>query len=160
MPDLRIEKLADVLVNYSVAVQPGDKVLIQGGAIAQPLFEAVYVPRSSGGYLAQAIVTDAEGTQRGDAEAGWAADLQAREFASVKTNRPLLEQIARQTGGRLVELDELDTFARDLLHRDAPMTEAWIRPLWDLPGFLPGVFLFVLTCFVAEWALRRWRGMP
>ena len=43
MPDLRIEKLADVLVNYSVAVQPGDKVLIQGGAIAQPLFEAVYV---------------------------------------------------------------------------------------------------------------------
>jgi aminopeptidase len=42
MTDLRIEKLADVLVNYSVAVQPGDKVLIQGETIASPLFLAVY----------------------------------------------------------------------------------------------------------------------
>ena len=28
MADIRVEKLADVLVGYSVAVQPGDKVLI------------------------------------------------------------------------------------------------------------------------------------
>jgi len=42
MTDLRIEKLADVLVNYSVAVQPGDKVLIQGETIASPLLLAIY----------------------------------------------------------------------------------------------------------------------
>ena len=30
MQDPRIEKLADVLINYSVAVRPGDKVLIRG----------------------------------------------------------------------------------------------------------------------------------
>ena len=28
MPDPRIEKLADVLVNYSVAIQPGDRVFV------------------------------------------------------------------------------------------------------------------------------------
>ena len=43
MADSRIEKLADVLVNYSVAVQSGDKVLIQGETITSPLLEAVYV---------------------------------------------------------------------------------------------------------------------
>ena len=42
MPDPRIEKLADVLVNYSVAVQPGDKVMVQGNTLAEPLLKAVY----------------------------------------------------------------------------------------------------------------------
>ncbi|MCP4543111.1 MAG: aminopeptidase [Chloroflexi bacterium] len=42
MTDPRIGKLADVLVNYSVAVQPGDKVMIQGDTVASPLLEAVY----------------------------------------------------------------------------------------------------------------------
>ncbi len=42
MTDPRIEKLADVLVNYSVAVQPGDKVAIRGGFMAEPLLTAVY----------------------------------------------------------------------------------------------------------------------
>ncbi len=42
MHDPRIEKLADVLVNYSVAVRPGDKVLIRGEIAAEPLLKAVY----------------------------------------------------------------------------------------------------------------------
>ena len=42
MSDPRIDKLADVLVDYSVAVQPGDKVLVQGDVLAEPLLRAVY----------------------------------------------------------------------------------------------------------------------
>ena len=42
MTDPRVDKLADVLVNYSVAVRPGDKVLLQGGVAAAPLLQAVY----------------------------------------------------------------------------------------------------------------------
>jgi len=42
MTDPRIEKLAQLLVNYSVAVRPGDKVVIAGETIAEPLLEAVY----------------------------------------------------------------------------------------------------------------------
>ncbi len=42
MTDPRVEKLADVLVNYSVAVRPGDKVLVQGDTLAEPLLKAVY----------------------------------------------------------------------------------------------------------------------
>jgi len=42
MTDLRVEKLAGVLVSYSTAVQPGDKVLIRGDALAAPLIRAVY----------------------------------------------------------------------------------------------------------------------
>jgi aminopeptidase len=42
MRDQRIEKLADLLVNYSVAVKPGDKVLIDVDTSAEPLVKAVY----------------------------------------------------------------------------------------------------------------------
>ena len=124
------------------------------------LFEAVYVPRLDGSYFARAVVTDADGLELGDAETGWTVDLEAREFRSIRTNRPLLERIASQTGGQIVELDALDSFARSLPSLNAPVMDTWIRPLWDLQGILPAVFLFVLICFVGEWALRRWKGMP
>ena len=124
------------------------------------LFEATYIPRRSGGYYASASVANAEAIQLGAAEAGWAVDLEAREFRSIQANRPLLEKIARQTSGQLIEINELDDFARSLPHRNVPVTTAWVKPLWDLPGVLPAVFLFVLICFAGEWALRRWKGMP
>jgi aminopeptidase len=42
MTDARIEKLAEVLVHYCTAVQPGDRVLITGHTLAEPLLRAVY----------------------------------------------------------------------------------------------------------------------
>lgn len=41
MMDPRLKKLADLLVNYSVAVQPGDWVFIYGKSIAEPLANQV-----------------------------------------------------------------------------------------------------------------------
>jgi hypothetical protein len=124
------------------------------------LFEAVYVPHRDGSYFARAVVTDADDLEIGDDETGWAVDLEAREFQSIRTNRPLLEKIARRTGGRVIEFDGLNSFARGLPSQNAPVMDTWIRPLWDLRGVMPAVFLFVLICFIGEWALRRWKGMP
>ncbi len=43
MSDPRVEKLAQVLVDYSVAVRPGDRVVINGDALAEPLLKEIYV---------------------------------------------------------------------------------------------------------------------
>jgi aminopeptidase len=43
MRDERIVKLADLLVNYSVAVKPGDRVAIQGSLLAESLMREVYM---------------------------------------------------------------------------------------------------------------------
>ncbi len=43
MSDLRVEKLAELLVNYSVGVKPGDKVAIQGEILAEPLLREIYI---------------------------------------------------------------------------------------------------------------------
>ncbi len=42
MADPRIEKLAKTLVDYSVAVRNGDRVLVNGSVIAEPLLKEIY----------------------------------------------------------------------------------------------------------------------
>ncbi|UCF10796.1 MAG: aminopeptidase [Candidatus Bipolaricaulota bacterium] len=58
MTDPRVDKLAQVLVNYSTAIQPGQKVFIQGGVTAAPLMRSVVaeVLRAGGHPLAMAQV--------------------------------------------------------------------------------------------------------
>jgi len=160
--DKDFEPMNDVSVAIEARDPNGQTVKLTAEPVLSETgkFEAVYVPRLDGSYFAKAVVTDADGLELGNAENGWAIDLEAREFQSIRTNRPLLEKIARQTGGRVIELNDLDSFARSLPSLNAPVMDTWIRPLWDIRGILPAVFLFVLICFVGEWALRRWKGMP
>jgi uncharacterized membrane protein len=119
------------------------------------LYEGSYVPQLTGGYRATAYVTNSAGVELGHSTAGWTSDLAAEEFRSLTPNVGLLETIARRTGGEIVAADKLDSFAKSLPHRQAPIMESWTYPLWHTPA----VFAFALTCFVAEWGLRRWKGM-
>ena len=125
-------------------------------ALTEPgLYEATFVPRQPGGYLAEAVVNDAAGVEAGRAQAGWTSDPLADEFRSLRPNRALLETLARKTGGEVVARDKLGDFVERLPRRTAPITESWSFPLWHQPV----VFLFALACFVAEWGIRRWKGL-
>ncbi|HWX19966.1 MAG TPA: glutamine amidotransferase [Candidatus Binatia bacterium] len=120
------------------------------------LYQTTYVPRSAGGYEAVVGVTNAAGEEVGHATAGWSTDLAAEEFRSLTPNVALLQSIARKTGGQVISAEKLDQFARSLPHRHAPVMEAWTYPLWHTPA----MFGFALVCFLSEWGLRRWKGMP
>ncbi|MFM8471689.1 MAG: hypothetical protein ACKODH_17285, partial [Limisphaerales bacterium] len=120
------------------------------------LYTATFVPRETGGYHVEAFATNNAGGEVGRAVAGWTTDLAAEEFRSLKPNRALLETIAKQTGGEVVDMGALGAFASRLPGLKAPVTEAWTMPLWHQPV----VFLFALLCFIAEWGLRRRRGLP
>jgi uncharacterized membrane protein len=120
------------------------------------LYTATFVPRETGGYQVEAMATNNVGAEAGRAVAGWTTDLAAEEFRSLKPNRALLETIAKQTGGEVVDMGALGSFANRLPSLKAPVTEAWTMPLWHQPL----VFGFALLCFIAEWGLRRMRGLP
>jgi uncharacterized membrane protein len=119
-------------------------------------YEATFVARKAGAYSVVALVTQSDGKIAGRAAAGWTSDATAAEFRSLKPNRASLEAIAKRTGGEVVALEDLDKFVRRLPERHAPITETWTEPLWQKPV----VFLLVLGCFVAEWGVRRWKGLP
>jgi hypothetical protein len=120
------------------------------------VYQATYLPRSTGGYKATAYVTNSVGAEVGRAEAGWSTDLAAEEFRSLTPNTELLEAIARKTGGEIIRANQLDDFARGLPHRHAPVMDSWTTPLWHTPW----MFAFAFACFISEWGLRRWKGMP
>ena len=138
--------------------KPGEpiRLSVEPSNTESGIYSAVYVPRGTGGFLAQTSVTNAAGVEIGKDQAGWTTDLAAEEFKSLQPNRALLEQLARRTGGRVLQADDLSGFVADLPAKPSPIMEAWTQPLWHTPM----VFAFALACFLAEWGLRRWRGMP
>ncbi len=126
-------------------------------ALSEPgLYQVTYVPRQTGGYKAVATVKGSSGADLGRGETGWSTDLAAEEFRSLVPNVALLEDIARKTGGQVVAMEELDRFVRRLPELRAPVMETWSYPAWHTPL----MFAFALACLLAEWGLRRWKGMP
>ncbi|TCO95483.1 putative membrane protein [Chthoniobacter flavus] len=119
------------------------------------LYEASFIPRESGGYRVDATVAIETGAAAGQSATGWTSDLAAAEFRDLKPNRPLMERLAKQTGGRVLSPEDLTSFARELPSQHAPVTETWTRPIWHTPL----VFLLALACLVGEWGLRRWKGL-
>ena len=77
------------------------------------------------------------------------------EFQELTPNTELLEQIAEQTGGEVLDSNALDRFAATLQERDVPVTETWIYPIWHRPW----VMFLAMLCLCGEWGLRRWKGL-
>ncbi|MAT16336.1 MAG: hypothetical protein CMJ46_13825, partial [Planctomyces sp.] len=82
--------------------------------------------------------------------------LPTLELTETTANRKLLEQLAAQTGGKLMELDQLDQIP-DIIQPSAATetwqdeTHLWTHPLW--------LTLFV-TLLSSEWLIRKWNGLP
>jgi uncharacterized membrane protein len=119
-------------------------------------FAATFTPPESGAYLAEAEVIDRSGKNIGRAQSGWVNDPAIDEFQSLGPNRPLMEEIARRTGGQVFTWDQVSQLATVLQNHTAPITEDDLHPLWHQSG----VFLAVLLCLLAEWGWRRWKGLP
>tara|TARA_R110002049_G_scaffold46487_1_gene135147 strand:+ start:96266 stop:98665 length:2400 start_codon:yes stop_codon:yes gene_type:complete len=119
------------------------------------VYTATYWSREPGGYRVTAKVSDADGSEVGNAVAGWTAQASMAEFRNLQINRDLLETIAKQTGGEVIRDDRLDAFAEDLPNRKIPVTETWVYPIWHRPW----VMMLAMGCLCCEWGLRRWKGL-
>lgn len=136
---------------FAVVSLPGEPIPDRPGE-----FSATLSLRDAGAYSVEAEVSDNSGQVVGRAQAGWVNDPLAEEFASLEPNRALLEEIARRTGGEIIPLTALERFAERLPQRAAPLMESRAWPLWQQSW----VLLAVLGCFLAEWFLRRKKGLP
>jgi hypothetical protein len=147
---------ANVTLKVQPIGAPAPVVLAAEASTSEPgLYEASYIPRESGGYRVDATVANESGAAIGAAQTGWTTDLAAAEFRSLSPNRALMEALAKQTGGEVLNPEQLDTFARELPKKRAPVTETLTQPLWHTPW----MFGFALACFIAEWGVRRRKGL-
>ena len=150
------------LDNAAVAVKvtdPDGKVVeltAEPSASEPGRYQTTYVARQDGAYRAQVTATAPDGSEVGQRETGWTSEPAAEEFATLRPNRELLEQLAGGTGGETIEPSKLDDLIASLPTRGAQITEPFIQPLWHQSW----VFLLAIICLTAEWGLRRWRGLP
>jgi uncharacterized membrane protein len=141
----------------SQAAGTNDLQLAADASASEPgAYQRDYIQTDAGARIVEAVAAQADGKIIGRALAGWALDPAAAEFRSLKPNRAYLEALARRTGGEVLTLGTLRDFVRQLPQRHAPIMEPWSKPLWQEPA----VYLFALGCFVAEWGIRRWKGLP
>ena len=112
--------------------------------------------KDAGAYRAAVEVSDAAGVSLGMAETGWVTQPAVAEFASIAPNRALLERLATETGGRVLEPNELDELPEELAARPSPLMETWADPLWHKHW----VFALALGCLLIEWGIRRRKGYP
>jgi hypothetical protein len=77
------------------------------------------------------------------------------EFFGAERREGLLEQLARETGGRTYTDRQALDVVRDLTYSPSGATSVRRLDLWDAPLAL----LLLLTMLGAEWTLRRRRGL-
>ena len=118
------------------------------------LFEAEFFPRDSGAFRVKAEVKDGKGDALGARQTGWVHDPLADEFRRLTPDRELLQRIAADTGGKLVELENVDSLPAMLENLDVPIKEVVTKPLWHSPW----VMLAILGLLAAEWIIRRRAG--
>lgn len=120
------------------------------------LYEAYFMPQKGETFEIKAVATNEEGLKSGEMIEGWTHNGAAREFESLSPNLTMLESIVKKTGGEILQPEQLDTWASGLIGKPAPHMQIVRTPLWH-SGW---VLALALLCFVAEWGLRRSRGMP
>ncbi len=156
--DAQFLPMDNVAVDVAVTTPDGHTQKLRAGASEQQA--GMYVARcganEAGAYRATVTVVAPDGHEIGTSETGWTAEPAASEFRRLSPDLALLERIARETGGEIVEPSQLDEFVAGLPNRKIPIVEPWVYPLWHQPA----IFLFAICCLLTEWGLRRWRGLP
>ena len=112
--------------------------------------EGSYQPEAAGLYQAHLLLPDGS-----EQNLRFAVYQDNREITETAADLPFLEALTNQSGGRIIEKDELEPLIKDLLTDDSDEPITTREPSWDLP-FLA---LFIAGCFAADWYLRRKWGL-
>ena len=94
MADPRVERLADVLVNYCTAIQAGDWVLINGHVLALPLVEQV---------VREVLRAGGHPTIQLNADELNAAEIEEASEAQLSWVSPATAMMAEQLDARIVD---------------------------------------------------------
>jgi uncharacterized membrane protein len=146
--------------SIKIAIQTPDQrqleIVAEASDRAAGEYRASFAPRVAGAYRANVSASAADGSEVGQRETGWAVEPETEEFRRLAGNRALLERIAAESGGEVLNVNQLSRFVATLPNRKIPVVENWTYPLWHQWG----VLALAVGCLVGEWGLRRWRGLP
>ncbi len=127
MPDPRLVKLADLLVNYSVKIKPSDWVLVRGDMIAEPLVAEVvrHVVKAGGNpsvHLSSDDLDEAFMAEASEAQLNWVSPVNKMLYDDADV---LMSIRATSNTRALTGIDPEKERMRAIAHRD--LTETYMR---------------------------------
>ena len=118
------------------------------------LFHGEWNAEKPGSYVADVIAGHGSEELGRDVATFQRMDGVAESF-HTEQNRPLLENLASQTGGRYWRPQDLSRLAAEIPYSNAGITVREAKNLWDMPA----IFLLLLILRGSEWLLRRKWGV-
>jgi len=117
-------------------------------------YRGTFTPDQPGIYTVRVDASVADGTTVGDTAYLRVADLNT-EYYDAEMRAPLLQRMAKETGGRFYTPATAGTLAEDVALSKHGVTVVNQMDLWDMPV----VLLLLVSLLAAEWAYRKARGL-
>jgi hypothetical protein len=155
--DADFEADDDASVEMVVTRPSGDstKLSLEPSSELAGVYAAEYWPQENGGYRVTARVIAGQGEPLIARDQGWVTAPEQSEFDRLELNVNGLSQLAAETGGQLIDPEQISQFVANRRRQPVPVTEHWVAPLWHQAW----VFAAAIFCLCAEWGLRRWKGL-
>ena len=119
------------------------------------VYSTLFTAVGAGVHVFKAEATGPDGRRVATDVTGWYSDLNGEEFRTLVPDLAALEDVARQTGGRVLRMNELESFVGELDSVEAPVVELHASPLWHNGWWM----LAAVICLCGEWGVRRWKGV-
>lgn len=115
------------------------------------VFFGSFTPDAGGRYEVEASLMTATGERIANQTTDFLVQGPDLELADTGTNRPYLQSIASQTGGKYYDIDKTGDLAAGIPRQDRQTTRVETTEYWDSPW----LFGFFLAAVTVEWVLRR-----
>lgn len=154
----------DAMVRMEITTPDGKRSeLFAEPSLKEPgLYETDYYPRTPGAYRleaqtqpAVAVAESAPTSATQSRQTGWVHDPLATELADLTPGRGWAEQMAKTSGGQVLNLTDLSRLPELLKNIRPPVEETITTPLWHSPW----IFVALLMLLAGEWFLRRKGGL-
>lgn len=127
MADSRLERMADVITNYSIAVQPGEWVGLRGDVVTLPAIRALYrAVLKAGGHptllLSDDTMSRAFLKEANDDQLSWISPSQALRYEKIDI---MVSMLGEQNTRSMTAIDPKRLQARQRATR--PLTETFMR---------------------------------
>jgi hypothetical protein len=155
--DAEFKPVENVKLAYTIHLPSGKTLTLQGepSESLPGAFETSLVSTEEGVFRVEVLALAEDGSELGRGEAGWTSEPSAEEFEQLLPNTAWMQQIAEETNGEVIDATQLESFAKNLPERSAPITERYVYPIWHEPW----VILCAISFFCLEWGIRRKSGL-
>ena len=123
------------------------------------VYQGFTAARRTGLHVLSVDIPSAEGVKPTVDDKNFTVELPRVEMNQQWLNKPLLDELAKETGGQYFDLNQLDALAAAVPDQTETLIERGpSKPLWDLPGVVNlrvSLLVLLVGLLSVEWALRK-----